>query len=75
MRIQEVVCLRLYCYDCFGYESACNPHLPIASSSLPQHSDVDYFIEKLEDTIQFFTRLQQPSEDHQDSDDGFVPFI
>mmetsp|Transcript_22596 Transcript_22596/g.39672 ORF Transcript_22596/g.39672 Transcript_22596/m.39672 type:complete len:526 (+) Transcript_22596:48-1625(+) len=36
--------------------------------------DVDYFIEHLEKTIQFFSGLQN-SEDGDGSDDGFVPFI
>jgi hypothetical protein len=38
-------------------------------------SEVDYFIEKLEKTIQFFSGLQNPSDDDNDPNDDFVPFI
>ena len=37
--------------------------------------DVDYFIEKLEATIKFFTNLENPSGSNDDSEDDFVPFI
>jgi hypothetical protein len=54
------------------------PHILscFVSSVLGLHSDVDYFIEQLEKTIQFFSGLQNPSGGGERSDDNeFVPFI
>jgi hypothetical protein len=40
---------------------------------LRRHRDVDYFIEKLESTIKFFTDLESPPSG--DVAEDFVPFI
>lgn len=39
-----------------------------------QNREVDYFIEKLDSTIKFFTGLESSS-DEGNGDDDFVPFI
>ena len=37
--------------------------------------DVDYFIEKLRSTIQFFVKLESPQTEDGSAGDDFVPFI
>jgi hypothetical protein len=57
------------------------PLVPCTSNPFPSfHREVDYFIEKLQQTIQFLSGLMQdPSADgngpNDDGDDDFVPFI
>jgi hypothetical protein len=61
-----------------SFDSRVMPHILscFVSSVLGLHSDVDYFIEQLEKTIQFFSGLQNPSGGGERSDDNeFVPFI
>ncbi|KAL3938950.1 MAG: hypothetical protein SGBAC_006232 [Bacillariaceae sp.] len=38
-------------------------------------ADVDYFIEKLESTIDFFVGLDKPADGEGEGDNGFVPFV
>jgi hypothetical protein len=40
-----------------------------------QNRDVDYFIEKLESTIKFFTNLESSSDEDGAGENDFVPFI
>ena len=66
------VCLCIKPY--YSSSSCCLQHLLLACSFILSDylRDVDFFIEHLEKTIQFFTGLQNQSEE---ADGDFVPFI
>jgi hypothetical protein len=39
------------------------------------HREVDFFVDQLEKTIQFFAGLENETDGASGGDDGFVPFI